>query len=84
MDFGQSCSSHSSTLYLDHFFRAGLCKLHQSGEVAHSAFNVYCEEYPSFFETREAQMLAELITAVKGLLFRFKLLNLVLLFSHSS
>jgi alpha-soluble NSF attachment protein len=49
-----------------HFFRAGLCKLHQSGDIAHDAFNRYCEEFPSFFETREAILLAELITSVKN------------------
>lgn len=55
-----------STIFLAHFFRAGLCKLHQSGEIAHDAFNRYCEEFPSFFETREAILLAELITSVKN------------------
>ena len=52
-----------------HFFRAGLCKLHASGVIAHDAFNHYCEEYPSFFETREAILLAELISSVKNRAF---------------
>jgi hypothetical protein len=47
-----------------HYFRAGLCKLWFSGAHAHESFNRYCEEYPPFFECREAQLLAELISAI--------------------
>ena len=51
---------------LDHYFKAGLCKLWYNGENAHSKFNIYCEEFPAFFGMREAQLLAELIAAVKN------------------
>ena len=50
----------------DHYFKAGLCKLWYNGENAHSKFNIYCEEFPAFFGTREAQLLAELIAAVNN------------------
>jgi len=52
-----------------HFFRAGLCKLNESGVIAHDSFNQYCDAYPSFFETREAILLAELISSVKNKAF---------------
>lgn len=59
----------SSFFLLAHFFRAGLCKLNESGVIAHDSFNQYCDAYPSFFETREAILLAELISSVKNKAF---------------